>query len=56
MTTHPAWLQSQNDQNPAGVSPVCGRPTRGRYVCLRYEERRSTRSRQENHGGTAYAS
>jgi len=52
MTAHPAWLQSQYDQNRAGLSPrLRGAPAEA-VTRRRYEERRSSRSRQENQEGT----
>src|SRR5262245_54892829 len=52
MTAHPAWPQSQYEQNRAGLSPrLRNAPAEG-VTRRRYEEWRSSRSRQQNLEGT----
>jgi NAD(P)-dependent dehydrogenase (short-subunit alcohol dehydrogenase family) len=54
MTAHPAWLQSQYDQDRAGLSPPFGGAPAEGVTRRRYEELRSSRSRQKNQEGTPH--
>jgi hypothetical protein len=55
MTAHPAWPQAQYDHNRAGLSARLRSAPTEAVTRRRYEERRSSRSRQENQEGTPNA-